>query len=468
MTEAVKRPEDHMEMARLRDELEQMRTALEAAHDDVARLAEDRDRLLVRVTTQARELQAADAAYRRAVLGHPSPSPSGLDPAHKSETDEELRVAFEELQVLTEELEVANNSLHEANRILDKRVEQRTRELERKNSALAKSELRFRTLVEGMPQLVWRSARGGNWTWSSPQWTAYTGMAPTESRGFGWLAAFHPDDRASVQEAWNRAAAGHPLECQARIFHFGEGRYRYHRTRAAPVRTDAGEVLEWLGTSTDVDDLLTLQEQQSVLLAELQHRTRNLMGIVQSILKRTLQGSRSMEDFNEKISERMGALARVQSLLSGRGKGRRVAFDTLLREEIAAHVPLDADGRGSQVAIEGPSGVWLYSSTVQTLALAVHELMTNAVKYGAFSTPDGRLDVTWHVKETPAGKRRLRIEWRESGVRNMPDPAAPARGSGYGRELIERALPYQLRAETTYVLGKDGVHCSIEVEVAGA
>src|SRR5205085_10391391 len=65
--------------------------------------------------------------------------------------------------------------------------------------ALQQSELRFRTLVEGMPQLVWRAVGGGQWTWSSPQWSAFTGLGDTDSRGIGWLEAFHPDDRAPAR-----------------------------------------------------------------------------------------------------------------------------------------------------------------------------------------------------------------------------------------------------------------------------
>ena len=466
MSRVGERTDEQREIARLVDELEQAHTALEASNEEVSRLVESRDGMLADMAAQGRELQAANTAYGQAVAARPGSSRRAMDEVRTAEADEELRVAFEELQVLTEELEVANNSLHETNRVLDRRVAERTDELAAKNDALTQSELRFRALVEGMPQLVWRSAPGGDWTWASPQWSRYTGQSTEESLGQGWLRACHPDDRAAVEAAWTRAAEGRVLDYETRIFHAGEGRYRHHQTRATPARSESGDLFEWLGTCTDVDDLVTLQARQAVLVAELQHRTRNLMGVVRSTIQRTLEGGASLEQFRSRIGARMDSLTRVQSLLSRRGEGR-VAFDSLLREEIGAHVELDGDGRGEQVSISGPPDVQLYSTTVQTLALGLHELMTNAVKYGALSSAGGRLEVGWSVEApAPGGGKRLRIDWRESGVHPMPSPSDPPRGGGYGRELIEAALPYQLGAETTFVFGEDGVRCTIAVAVA--
>lgn len=331
--------------------------------------------------------------------------------------------------------------------------------------ALGQSELRFRTLIEGMPQLVWRAVDGGQWTWSSPQWTDYTGLSEEASRAMGWLDAFHPGDRDAALAAWKRAQHSSNFDVEARIFHAEEGRHRHFRTRALPVRDCDGRILEWLGTSTDVDDILQLQSRQEVLVAELQHRTRNLMAVVQAITKRTLRDSPSLDHFRACIEERFQALARVQSLLSRREAGTRVTFDELIREELSAHVAIDAEGGHEQVTLAGPKGVPLKSAIVQTLALALHELATNAVKYGALARPGGHLEVSWDVHEPKPGERRLRIDWRERGVPGMPEAGSPPRGSGYGRELIERALPYQLGARTTFEFMSDGVHCTIDVSV---
>jgi two-component system CheB/CheR fusion protein len=454
------------EQVRLLDEIEQLRTALESSLDENSHLIEDRDRLRNRVTMLAREMQAANVAFANSAAPAALAAPDASEAeARHSQTEEELRVAFEELQVLAEELEVANSGLSRANEELESRVKERTREIAATSAELSRSELRFRTLIEGMPQLVWRSADGGNWTWSSPQWIKFTGQSMEESLGHGWLDAFHPEDRAAARAAWAEADSNGRLAFEGRICQARDNRYRHFQTRALAVRLPDDSGREWLGTSTDVDDILRLQERQAVLVGELQHRTRNLMAVLQSVTLRTIRGSRSLEEFREQIDARMQALARVQGVLSRRDAGNRVAFDTLLREELSAHVTLDADGNGAQVTTEGPTGIPLESSLVQTFALALHELATNAVKYGALAHPEGRLSVHWEEVRRNARGTRLLVDWRESGVAHMPDKSAAARGGGYGRELIERALPYQLGAATCYDFSPGGVHCTIEVDI---
>lgn len=465
MAGSLKDPQ-YAERTRLVDENEQLRTALESSLEENARLGEDRDRLLRRITVLARELQAMNATRELSAAPPPPAAPGGDVEAvlKHSQTEEELRVAFEELQVLAEELEVANSSLERSNEELEERVKARTRELAAANADLRRTELRLNTLVEGMPQLVWRAVDGGDWTWCSSQWTAFTGQSEEECRHLGWLAALHPEDRQAALDAWSQADVTSGLSFEARICNAAQDRYRYFQTRATPVRTAEGVIVEWLGTSTDIDTIIQLQEQQTVLVGELQHRTRNLMAVVQAVMMRTLKGSASLADFRRCMDARMGALARVQGLLSRRG-GHRVSFDSLLREELSAHVDLDQEGAGSQVSLAGPEGVPLESSLVQTFALALHELATNAVKYGALSTSNGHLTVEWKVLTAENGKVRLHVDWRERGVADMPTPEAPPRGGGYGRELIERALPYQLGATTTYAFASDGVHCTVEVDV---
>jgi two-component system CheB/CheR fusion protein len=135
----------------------------------------------------------------------------------------------------------------------------------------------------------------------------------------------------------------------------------------------------------------------------------------------------------------------------------------VLHAELAGHGALDEPGK---VTLSGSAGVRLRSGAVQTFALALHELATNSVKYGALSQSTGRLRVFWHIepsKDEGEGPW-LCVEWRESGV-TMPQVSASRPGGGYGRELIERALPYQLGARVTYELGADGIICTIAAPV---
>ena len=334
----------------------------------------------------------------------------------------------------------------------------------RAEDALRDSEERLRVLIEGVPQFVWRAAEGGDWTWSSPQWSAYTGLTEADSRGSGWLAALHPDDRERARAAWPSTAKVAPFDVEMRIREASTGTYRSFQARAVPVKGDGGAVVEWLGTSTDVDDLRKLRERQAILVAELQHRTRNLLGVVKATASTILRSSRGLDDFASDFQDRLGALARVQGLLSRLSEGEQVTFDDLIRTELSAvGAPKDDPAR---VLLDGPTDVFLRSRTVQTFALALHELATNATKYGALKHADGRLEVTWRLAAQNGEEERwLHVDWSESGV-PMPSDASSPQGSGAGRVLIEQALPYELGAKTSFVMAPDGVRCSISLPVS--
>lgn len=319
------------------------------------------------------------------------------------------------------------------------------------------AEDRLRTLMEGIPQLVWRSADEGWWTWSSPQWQAFTGQSLEESLGRGWLDAVHPDDREGARRAWAQARSDGFLDLEYRVRHAPSGDYLWHHTRSAPVRDASGRIVEWLGTTTDVQQLKELQERQAVMVAELQHRTRNLIAVVRSIVGQTMSAARSMEDFQATFNDRLGALARVQGLLS-RSEQEPITIEALVRMELDALG--GPNGTRHRIALEGPP-VRIRPSVVQTLALALHELATNARKYGALSTERGSLTVQWRAYDED-GEPRLVLEWIEQGVGPAPDPADADR-RGYGRELIERALPYALHARTRYEIDAAGVRCAIDM-----
>jgi two-component sensor histidine kinase len=189
---------------------------------------------------------------------------------------------------------------------------------------------------------------------------------------------------------------------------------------------------------------------------ELQHRTRNLISVVGAISARSLAESASLEDFAARFGARLGALGRVTSLLSQLREGEYLAFDVIVRAELAAVGAIDGSGHGPQVTLDGPPGVSLRTTGVQTLALALHELTTNAVEYGGLAAPDGHLSIRWSLD--PA-RTFLHVEWHEQWKAAPASAAAERRG--YGRTLIEEALPYQLKAQTRYSINPNGIDCSI-------
>lgn len=323
----------------------------------------------------------------------------------------------------------------------------------RAEERLRENEARFRLLATSIPQLVFRTRATGERTWGSPQWEVFTGRLDAESRGLGWIDAVHPEDREATLAAWRDAPASGEYYAEHRIRRVADGVYRWHQTRARPVDPDAPSTSDWVGTSTDIHELRGLQERQQVLMAELQHRTRNLLGLIQAIARRTLRNSETLEEFGTEFESRLRALSRVQGLLAQ--GDRAIDLHGLIEAELAAHGNHETD----KVALEGPP-VAVPTGSAQALTLALHELATNAVKHGALGQPSGKLSVTWKLEDNDGG-RWLRLEWRERGVR-MPDAERPRR-KGYGSELIERALPYQLKAKTKLEFDADGVRCAIAV-----
>jgi len=148
-----------------------------------------------------------------------------------------------------------NGRCHGFLKILRDRTQEREAE-----AKLRESELRFRTLAEGIPQLVWRAHGSGEWDWVSPQWTAYTGLPEARSRGFGWLDAVHPDDRGKTMAAWAEAEAKGKFSADYRVLHAADGDYRWFQSRAIAVRDATGRVLEWLATATDIDDQIRARD----------------------------------------------------------------------------------------------------------------------------------------------------------------------------------------------------------------
>ena len=245
---------------------------------------------------------------------------------------------------------------------------------------------------------------------------------------------------------------------------YGEARFDF---TANPVCDEYGRVVGVLVFAFDITDhlrtqgalaaemaqLQRLQAQQRVLVAELQHRTRNMLAVVRAIAAHSFPGRLGEPELTG-FFERLSSLGRVQGLIS-RADGERVKLADIVWAELEAC----AYGSRSHLEVHGPT-VRLSSHQVQVVELALHELVTNAVKYGALRSPGGTLSITWETWLGADGHHRLALLWRESGVQ-MPPPGTRRRGQG--RELIENALRFSLHADTQLVFGDDGVWCRIEM-----
>jgi two-component sensor histidine kinase/CheY-like chemotaxis protein len=175
------------------------------------------------------------------------------------------------------------------------------------------------------------------------------------------------------------------------------------------------------------------QERQELLIAELNHRVRNILNLIRGIVAQSRSGAESVEKFSGVVGERIQALARAHDQITTTNWG-----PGSLRDLIALEAEAYLGERADRVVLEGID-VRLEPQAFSTLALVIHELMTNSVKYGALSEPAGRVDVVW--RRDPSD--RLVIDWRESGG---PAVMPPTR-RGFGTTLIERSIPYELKGE---------------------
>lgn len=210
---------------------------------------------------------------------------------------------------------------------------------------------------------------------------------------------------------------------------------------------ESGADLAWGGA-----DLRRSMQQQ------LQHRVRNILSVVRSLAARTVETSESLDDFAINFDGRLAALARTQNMLSRRPDAV-VELGELLRDELLAAGAHD----GEQADLDGPV-VYLEQPAAEVMALALHELTVNALKFGALAHPEGRLSVTCTVRGAE-GAARLDLRWRETGAPVVD--LSPSR-SGFGRRMIEEALPYELDAETRLAFRPGGVQADITIPLGAA
>lgn len=201
------------------------------------------------------------------------------------------------------------------------------------------------------------------------------------------------------------------------------------------------------------DALRESETRLRVLVAELQHRVRNILTVVRSVFQRTAASGLSMEDVADHFSGRLDAMARTQVMVTQNASGL-VDLENMIREELLSVAAAD----DLSVTIAGPD-VSLSRKEAESIGLAIHELTTNALKYGALRTPEAKLEIRWSLNMHHGGAERLDIIWEEQGV-----PAVPLQPRhGFGVELIEEALPYQLGAETELEFCGGGVRCRISM-----
>lgn len=221
----------------------------------------------------------------------------------------------------------------------------------------------------------------------------------------------------------------------------------------APVRGPDGEVARWVAVQRDVTERDAMQAREVLLVAELQHRVRNVLGAVRTMARQTGEGAASVEDYWAHLDGRMAVLSRLNWSPGDSGSG--TDLHRLLLDEFGSHGVTE-----DRYDLEGPD-VRLPAKAAENVALVAHELTTNAIKFGALSLREGRVAVSWQVLEAEAGPR-LRLRWVESGGPSQPETTTP----GYGAAIIERQAPGALGGEGRLEFKAGGVQCTLEFPLA--
>lgn len=320
------------------------------------------------------------------------------------------------------------------------------------DATLRASEERFQQFARASAAGLWiRDAETLEMEFVSPAVGTIYGTEPDDLLGDArkWAVMIVPEDRDVALAHLEAARTGGTVQHQFRIQRPCDGVFRWIRNTDFPLR-DGGHIARVGGIAEDITETRQLVEHQGVLLAELQHRVRNIMGMIRSMANRTAPGANDTEDYRALLEGRLLALARVQALLT-----RQANAGGSLRDIVHGEVSAQAHHLG-QFELIGPD-VILGPKAVEVLTLALHELATNALKYGALSVPEGRLKVCWtHLQKR--GTSWLVLDWVEEGAPTRE----PSPRKGFGSELIEARIPYELGGTGKITIEPGGARCHME------
>ena len=346
---------------------------------------------------------------------------------------------FSELFRKTRQLQQLNDDLEE-------RVLERTEALNASSAQLRKSE-QGRGLALAAGQM-------GSWDWDVPAdaWLWDEG----QRRIFGFedetdlpsietmRSAIHPEDLAGFERAFSRLSQlSKSVEFECRIRR-PDGNERWCRQVAAAMFDRDGKLVRVCGVTTDITERKRAEARQLLLAREVDHRAKNALAVVQAIVR--LARRDSIQEFIQGVEGRIKALAQTHELLShSRWEGADIL--RLVLEELAPY----QNDRKQRVTAIGPS-IMVSPEHAQTLAIALHELATNAAKYGSLSLAGGRVDVRWQMLED-----EVRLQWLESGG----PPTDPPRTKGFGTKIITASLADPRRGSVLFDWRSEGLSCLI-------
>jgi PAS domain S-box-containing protein len=315
-------------------------------------------------------------------------------------------------------------------------------------AARRSTEMLFAQFAQASPDLMWvYDIEEGRFEYVSPSVMEFLGHAPEDVMRDPdlWLSKIRDDDRPAVL-AMITNARGQDEPIEYRIVR--DGNEIWIRDKPFLLPGDTGTRVRVAGLARDVTQAKRADQQRDLMIGELNHRVKNTLALVQSLATQTGHLTSSVEEFEKAFTTRLRALAAAHDLLTDTN-WEGTTLHHVIQTAVAPFMV--REGRTAHIDIAGPT-VWLNSNTAITLALAFHELVTNAAKYGALSIESGRVTISWAA--TPAVKpTEVDLTWRERGG---PAVKPPSR-SGFGTMLLERVLAFESDGKAELSFPKSGV-----------
>ena len=346
------------------------------------------------------------------------------------------------------------DQLHELNENLEQLVTERTAALMKTRVALHETDERYRLLFEGSLDAIFSIGTDGQFEAANPAALRLAGCSLVELKSIHFLDLCAPDQRKDARQAF-RAAFGH--ECTtidtAVITATGERRELF--ISGTPALVD-GKVAGLSCIAHDITERKRIEEHNKLLMAEVNHRAKNLLAVVQALAHQTARHS-DPAVFVERLSERIVSLAASQDLLV-RNQWSGVDVADLVQVQLSHFKDLI----GTRVLIEGQRALTLNMSAAQGIGMALHELATNAAKYGALSNLDGQVRITWQIID--GAKPAFSISWQEDGG---PFVTAPTR-KGFGQVVIGGMAEAAVEGRAEIVFRETGLSWTLRAPVENA
>jgi len=287
-------------------------------------------------------------------------------------------------------------------------------------AALKKSEQQFRVLAEAIPQMVWVCAPDGGNIYTNEQWVSYTGLTREQSCGSGWGAAFHPEDLQAIRAAWQRGVEQTSGFAQESRLRGADGVYRWSLVRGVPVQDEGGNVLQWFGTCTDIDDFKRADEERrslerqfqqaqkleslGVLAGGVAHDFNNILSIISgycSLLKTDVKRCADYLPEIERAAERAAELCRQMLAYAGKTQFVLTRIDLVVLMEEMVRMLRSTIGQNVRICLERPMDIFYLTGDAGQIRQVMMNLIINAAE--AIGDAQGEIRVALVPTEIAAG-----------------------------------------------------------------